>query len=173
MKWRSLTLLPVATLVAPVHATDYLTVAQAQAEFFPGMTLTPAPIVVDDRLADALKDRSGVHEPFDGKNVWRAPDGGFFIVDKVVGKHEMITYAIGLDAHGAVKGIEILTYHETYGYEVRNADWRAQFIGKTSHDPVKLGDDIRNVSGATLSCKHVSQGVKRVLALYELALAKS
>jgi len=29
---------------------------------------------------------------------------------------------------------------------------------------VQLNADIKNVSGATLSCKHVTDGVKRVLA---------
>ncbi|NUO74040.1 MAG: FMN-binding protein [Frateuria sp.] len=173
MKWRALAPLPLAALVAtPAYAADYLTVAQAQAEFFPGQTLVQVPVTVDDALADALLERSGVHERFDPGQVWRSPQGGFFVVDHVVGKHETITFAVALDAHGAVKGVEILSYRETYGYEVRDASWRRQFVGKTSHDPVKLGEDIRNVSGATLSCKHVTQGVKRVLALYDLVLAK-
>jgi len=34
----------------------------------------------------------------------------------------------------------------------------------------KLGSDIKNISGATLSSKHITDGVKRVLAMYELAL---
>jgi len=29
-----------------------------------------------------------------------------------------------------------------------------------------VGQDIRNISGATLSSQHVTQGVKRVLAAY-------
>ena len=37
---------------------------------------------------------------------------------------------------------------------------------------MQLGKDIRNISGATLSCKHITQGVKRVLAVYDLLLAK-
>ena len=34
------------------------------------------------------------------------------------------------------------------------------------HD--KLGDDIRNISGATLSCQHVTEGVQRLSALLEV-----
>jgi FMN-binding domain len=172
MKWQPLLLTPLAALVSPAHATDYLTIAQAQALMLPGQTLKPAPVSLTDDQRDALLDRSGVHEAFDPSRIWRAADGSWFVVDEVVGKHEKITYAVTLDPHGAVKDVEILQYHETYGYEVRNADWRKQFVGKTAHDPLKLGDDIHNVSGATLSCKHVTQGVKRVLALYDLVLAK-
>jgi len=93
-------------------------------------------------------------------------------VDEVVGKHEMITYAVGLTPTGSVQSIEILEYVESYGYEVAEAHWRQQFIGKTASDPVKLNQDIQNIGGATLSCKHLTDGVKRVLALYDLALKK-
>jgi hypothetical protein len=172
MKWQPLLMAPLAALVSPAHATDYLTIPQAQALMLPGQALKPSSVTLTDGQRDALLDRSGVHESFDPSRIWRAADGSWFVVDEVVGKHEKITYAVTLDPHGAVKDVEILQYHETYGYEVRNADWRRQFVGKTSHDPLKLGDDIRNVSGATLLCKHVTQGVKRVLALYDLVLAK-
>jgi Na+-transporting NADH:ubiquinone oxidoreductase subunit NqrC len=62
-----------------------------------------------------------------------------------------------------------MDYRESYGYEIRNVEWRAQFAGKTSAAPLKLENDIQNVSGATLSCRHVTDGVKRVLATYDIA----
>lgn len=57
-----------------------------------------------------------------------------------------------------------------YGYEVAEAQWRKQFIGKTATDPIKLNQDIQNIGGATLSCKHLTDGVKRVAVLYDIAL---
>ena len=39
-------------------------------------------------------------------------------------------------------------------------------IGKTSGSALKVGSDIRNISGATLSCAHVTEGVKRIVAAY-------
>ncbi|MBI1181136.1 MAG: FMN-binding protein, partial [Alphaproteobacteria bacterium] len=102
---------------------------------------------------------------------WRAPDGGWLIVDEVVGKHEFITFAVGIDAAGAVKDIEIMDYRESFGDQVRNAAWRAQFVGKTNESKLKLGKDIQNISGATLSSKHITDGVRRLLATYEIVLA--
>ena len=102
--------------------------------------------------------------------VWKVSGGAWFLVDEVLGKHEYITYALGLSASGAVKQIEILDYRETYGYEVREASWRQQFVGKTASAPLKLDADIRNISGATLSSRHVTEGVTRLLATYEVAL---
>ncbi|KVS41490.1 FMN-binding protein [Burkholderia ubonensis] len=172
MKWMPFAVLPVALAAAPAYAVEYLSVAQAQAAMFPGAALSPVLLKLPDTVRDAMLERSGVHEPFDEKGVWKAPDGGWFVLDKVVGKHEKIAYAVALNANGSVRGIDILSYQETYGAEVRNADWRAQFVGKTSHDAVQLGKDVRNISGATLSCKHITQGVKRVLTLHELVLAR-
>ena len=63
-----------------------------------------------------------------------------------------------------------MQYHESYGYQVRNPEWRKQFVGKTSAAPLKLDQDIKNISGATLSTKHIADGVKRVLATYDVAL---
>jgi len=88
------------------------------------------------------------------------------VLDRVVGKHEFITVAIGINANGTVKGIEIMEYRESYGYEVRDASWRAQFVGKGAGSPLQLGEDIKNISGATLSSKHITDGVKRTLQKY-------
>jgi hypothetical protein len=133
------------------HATVYLSVEQAQQSLFAGASFTPL-------------ERGG------RERVWRVSQGGWFIVDQVLGKHELITYALGIDAQGRARGIEILEYHESHGGEVRDAAWRAQFAGKSAADPLQLDRDIRNISGATLSCRHVTDGVKRLLKLYESEL---
>jgi len=104
------------------------------------------------------------------ERVWRVSTGDWFIVDQVLGKHELITYALGIDPQGRARGIEILEYRESHGGEVRDAAWRAQFAGKSAADPLQLDRDIRNISGATLSCRHVTDGVKRLLKLYESEL---
>jgi hypothetical protein len=54
---------------------------------------------------------------------------------------------------------------------VRLAGWRNQFAGKTAADAVALDRDIRNISGATLSCRHLTEGVHRLLQLYAHVLA--
>ena len=84
-----------------------------------------------------MEDRSSVHEPFKADRIWRTPDGSFFIIDEVIGKHEHIKYAIGINVDGAVREIEIMEYTESYGYEVRNESWRKPFVGKTASMPIK------------------------------------
>jgi len=87
-------------------------------------------------------------------------------LDHVIGKHELIDYVVAISPDGRVAQVEILEYREHYGGQIRQQDWRGQFRGKTANAPLKLGGDIYNISGATLSCRHVTEGVKRVLATY-------
>ena len=77
---------------------------------------------------------------------------------------------MALKADGRLRQIEILDYRETYGYQVRDPAWRAQFVGKTSADPLKFDVEIKNIAGATLSCRHLTEGVKRLLAIYDRVL---
>jgi hypothetical protein len=165
-------LVPAAMIAAPVcaYATQYLTVAQAQQAIFPGAVFTPTLIQISAAQKSEMERRTGVDVRLRDQRVWHVSTGGFFIVDEVVGKHEFITYAAGLNADGSVRQIEVLDYRESYGYEIRNADWRRQFVGKRDGDPVKLDVDIKNIGGATLSCRHITDGVKRLLALYHVAL---
>jgi Na+-transporting NADH:ubiquinone oxidoreductase subunit NqrC len=59
-------------------------------------------------------------------------------------------------------------YRESYGEQVRNPAWRAQFTGKRHGATLALTKDIKNISGATLSSSHITDGVKRLLATYAL-----
>ena len=159
-----------AGAVVPGFANTYLTIEQAQRAIFPGASFTPLKITLTAEQQKNIESRCGVRVRSRELQVWKASGGGWFIVDEVLGKHEYITYALGLGASGAVKQIEILDYRETYGYEVREASWRQQFIGKTASATLKLDADIRNISGATLSSRHITEGVRRLLATYEVVL---
>jgi Na+-translocating ferredoxin:NAD+ oxidoreductase RnfG subunit len=166
-----LILLPL-TLLAPAaaQATTYLSTEQAQALMFPGAALTPDFRKLTDAQAAAIRKDSGVDVLSRVVEAWRAPGGGWFILDRVVGKHEFITFALGLDAAGAVKDVEILDYRESYGDQVRGRAWRAQFLGKRHGAPLMLGRDIQTISGATLSSRHVTDGVRRLLSTWAIVL---
>lgn len=178
--WVRFLAVPVAVFSAAggVHATQYLSVEQAQkAMFGAAAQFERRSVKLEKDAAREIEKISGVKVRMLDVPVWQvSEDGkptGFFFVDEVYGKHEFITYAVALDADGRVRQIEILDYRETYGYQVREPAWRAQFVGKTLADPLKLETDIQNISGATLSCRHVTEGVKRVLAIHERMLRKS
>ncbi len=156
--------------VLPSYAVTYLTVEQAQQAIFPGAKLTSANVKLSDAQRKAIEKASKVRVRSPEQKVWKVEGGGWFILDEVLGKHEFITYAVGLNADGSVKQIEVMDYRETYGYEIRNQKWREQFVGKTSQSKLKLDDDIKNITGATLSSRHLTDGVKRLLSFYDLVL---
>ena len=162
--------MPLTALVAPAFAVTYLSTEQAQQAIFPGKTFTAAPVKLTPAQRKIIEQQSRVRVLHDDQQVWRVSGGGWLIVDEVIGKHEYITYALGLNADGSVRGIEIMEYRESYGGEVRNAKWRAQFTGKTKAAPLELDKDIQNISGATLSSRHVTDGVRRLLAFHNVAL---
>jgi FMN-binding domain len=149
-KW--MTLIPPAALVISVssaaYAVQYLTIPQAQKHAFPSAT----------NFAVIQADR-----------IWRAEAGGrtvgFFIFDRVIGKHLYIDYSVALDPGGRIRQVDILQYRESYGGEIRGPSWLAQFVGKTGASPLQVGTDIRNISGATLSSHHVAEGVKRIMTI--------
>jgi Na+-translocating ferredoxin:NAD+ oxidoreductase RnfG subunit len=166
-----ISLIPLAALVAcaPAQALVYMSVEQAQQLMFQGQTLTAMPLLMSAADIAAIQRDSGVKVYPGSLRAWKA-DNGYFFVDAVIGKHDLITYAVALDADGKIRQTEILEYREAYGGEVRNARWRAQFTGRKHGDPVSIGRDIQNISGATLSCEHVTDGIRRLLATYAIVI---
>lgn len=166
-------LLPIAAFVQTTFAADYLTVAEAQKILFPAADHfeKKATELTDEQL-DQIKEQSGVRQRAVKPEIWLAHVKkeivGWMMVDSVIGKHEFITYAAALSPDGKVLGVEILSYRESHGGEVRRPEWRAKFKGKTLSDPFKLDEDVPNISGATLSCRNVLDGVKRLLVLQKV-----
>lgn len=165
-------LLPLGLAAVPAYhaawATQYLSVAEAQRAAFAQADEFRALPPIDAATAAALGAPGWSPQLFEAR-----ADGtrlGWLLVDRVIGKSELITYALALDAAGTVHSLEILEYRETHGGEVRLPAWRKQFVGKSAQDPVRLDQDIKNISGATLSCRHVTEGVHRLLELYPRVL---
>ena len=157
------------------YAAQYMSLEQAQALIFPNAKeFIAAPVTLTPDQVARIERQSGVAIRFPQQQVWRArAEGkllGWFIVDQVIGKHELITYAAGINLDGSLRQFQILEYREAYGSQIRYTNWRDQFVGKTAADKLELDTDIINISGATMSCRHVTEGIKRLLVFYQVAL---
>ncbi|MBS0447069.1 MAG: FMN-binding protein [Proteobacteria bacterium] len=164
-----------ASVLAPTsaHAIDYLTAEQAAKLIFPDADAFEArPLTLNAAQLQQL-DAQGVKARSASWRVQVAKRGGaelgVVVYDAVVGKVELIDYAVGIALDGSVKQVEILSYRESHGFEVRLPAWRKQFVGKGVGAPIRIGDDIDNISGATLSCTHVTDGVRRIVAVVAVA----
>lgn len=160
--------------VAPCQATDYLTIEQVQKIQFPSATeFKVAHVVFTDEQRSRIEAQSGIPVTIRAQKIWRVFGSqnevlGWFVVDYVIGKHLLIDYAVAIDAERRVKDVEVLSYRESYGGEIRSRSWRDQFYGKSKDSPITLNQDVTNIGGATLSSRHVTEGIKRILATIDV-----
>ena len=118
-----------------------------------------------------IEERIGWKFPEDSFEVYIGETGvqvdGYALVQNTIGKHKPMTYMVGVDAQGRVSNVELLVFREARGSEVRTKRFNVQYEGKTASDPVRINKDIINISGATMSVRSMSAGIKRVLVLVD------
>ncbi len=153
-----------------VHHSD----AEALALAFPEATRIEQRVVtldeagrarVSEQLGYAARDRSVVlREAFRGETLL-----GRALVLEEIGKTLPFRFLVAITPEGKVDQVLLLAYREPRGYEIEREAFRAQYQGKALADPIRRGEDIRNVTGATLSVDSLSRGVRRALALCGVA----
>jgi len=168
--------LAAAAPVPVVIAAEYVTVEGAQKALFPQAEhFTEVALSLSPTQHEQVAALAGPQPPHRSLRVFKALHGdelaGYVFIDEVIGKEDFITYAIGVDAHGRLSAPEVLSYRESHGGEIRNAAWRQQFAGRHGLDQLHVQTDIKNIAGATLSCEHVTEGVRWIAALWQVALA--
>jgi hypothetical protein len=177
---RYLPLIPLAAgaVCAPVFATQYLNVEQAQKLMFPDASaFREQNVVLSLAQMQQVEKLAGLPARSVNWRVFGAYKGdallGFMVLDDVIGKFELISYAVGLNADATVRQVEVLTYRESHGGEIRTPAWRKQFVGKSAAGGgLAIGEGIANISGATLSCTHLTDGVRRIAAIAQVVLKK-
>lgn len=98
---------------------------------------------------------------------------GYAVDHSVKGKWGLIHYILLINADGAVENLMVLEYGERRGKPVAKRRFLKQFFGKTIKNRIKLKKDIRGVSGATISSKGVTNGVKKLLHVHNEFYLKS
>lgn len=178
MRYVPLIILGACAVTAPVFATQYLSPEQAQKLMFPEAdTFRVQPLTLDGTQLRQVEQVAGLSARLVQWRVVGAYKGnsllGYMVLDEVIGKFELIFYAVSLNPDATVRQVEILTYRESHGGEIRLPAWRRQFMGKSARSgDLKIGAGINNISGATLSCTHVTDGVRRIAAVAQVALVK-
>lgn len=90
---------------------------------------------------------------------------GYSIVSDVVSRSGPFKIHVLLDKQHVVKRATVISYPWTHGREVGRRSFTSQFEGKGPKDAVELDNDIDAVSGATLSCNAMTQGVREAIKL--------
>lgn len=120
---------------------------------------------------ELIEQRIGWRFPEESFEVYIGETGdkvdGYAVLHNTIGKHKHMTYMVGVDASGQCTNVELLIFREAKGSEVGKKRFNSQYEGKTISDPIRINKDIINISGATMSVRSISAGVKRVLVLID------
>jgi electron transport complex protein RnfG len=150
----------------------YFTPRDLLADFFrSSQAVTFKKIPLADADKQRLQHRLGYALPKPSYTFYVATTGGhvdgYAFLDEEKGEHLPITFAVKLSPDGKVVRQEIVVYREARGDEVRDDQFRAQFVGKSARDAIVAGQDIVAVSGATISSRAMAVGVKRAVVLFD------
>lgn len=78
-------------------------------------------------------------------------------------------FMVVLRPDGSVSDVEILAFYEPLEY-LPTSSWYDRFTGKARDDRLRVGRDVDAVTGATLSARAATEGVRRMLAYYQVLL---
>jgi hypothetical protein len=120
---------------------------------------------------ELIEQRIGWKFPEESFEVYIGETGdkvdGYAMIHNTIGKYKHMTYMVGVDAEGRCTDVELLVFRDAKGSEVGRKRFNVQYDGKTVFDPIRINKDIINISGATMSVRSMSAGVKRVLVLVD------
>lgn len=163
---------------APALAEIYLTKKEALA-----LAFAKADRFEEDMLiaGDSLRKQSAQLLPFRDPeriiSITKAYQGskfvGYAIFGDVIGKVQPISYLLALNPDKSIRQIEIMAYRESHGGEIRHPKFRSQYVGRRYSEQLRLGNQIENIAGATLSCRNLTDDVRFYLFYLERLLPES
>ena len=86
----------------------------------------------------------------------------YIFLDQAKGRHELFTFIVLFTPKLEIDLISVIEYNEVHGYEIASKKWLAKFKGiNLQSKPQIKGVDA--ISGATMSCKSIKDGIGKVL----------
>lgn len=93
---------------------------------------------------------------------------GYAYEDTVVGKWGPIHYLVGLSPDGVIEEVMVLDYYEIRGKPAAKRRFLKQYRGKDTGDPIRLRKDIDGVTGATITSRSLTDGVRKTVHAFSL-----
>lgn len=90
---------------------------------------------------------------------------GAMVIGNEIGRSYPITFMVVINPDGMVKDVEVMVYREPHGWEVRFESFLSQFFGRNADNRF---DNIHGITGATLSVRSMTRGVKKAVAEYQV-----
>lgn len=78
------------------------------------------------------------------------------------GYEEPIETLVGMDTAGKLRGVEVISHREPYGYfSIDVPEFAEQFEGKNILERFRVGDDIDGVSTATITVSSATRAIRK------------
>jgi Na+-translocating ferredoxin:NAD+ oxidoreductase RnfG subunit len=129
-------------------------------EVFPSATEVAEVSMNGGTGTSAGSDKTVVSEIRDASKLF-----GYLVETQVRGRSGPFRIAVLLDDRLVVKRATVVSYPWSHGRGVGKRSFTRQFEGKGPGDAIEIGKDIDAVTGATISCRAMAQGVRQSLGL--------
>jgi hypothetical protein len=152
-----------------------MTQQQALAYYFPVGTIQRKTVFLSDPQVEAIQRQAKVRVDskvvtyYVGKTPAGMPAYAFFDTHIVRTMPETFMAVIRPDS--TVGAVEVLAFYEPEDY-LPPARWLSLLVDSRLTDELRLNRGVRNISGATLSAQAITNGVRRLLATFEVAIPK-
>jgi hypothetical protein len=163
-------------MITPSSAQVFSTQQQALDRAFPKpQTIERQTLFLDGKQVEAIqklaraKLESKIVTYYVGKDGEKIAGYAFFATDIV--RTKAATYMAVVNPDSAVRFVEILAFYEPMDY-FPMPRWLDLFRSKLLNDNLWPRRDIHNITGATLTTQAITQGVRRMLAIFQVAVPK-
>ncbi|MCZ6777818.1 MAG: FMN-binding protein [Acidobacteria bacterium] len=176
--WGARVLLAAGTLVLAAVPATWARVYATQQEAL--ARLLPPPATIERHIAYLTEEQARRVEELSGESLQGhvVPYYVGRVEEKVIGyaftdSHlvrtlpESVLFA--LDDAGRIRSTEILSFDEPSEY-LPSPRWLKQFEQQALDDRLSLKQDIRTLTGATISSRVVTEAARRVLALFQVII---
>lgn len=157
-------------IMSGAHAKTFLTMDEALASVYPDAEVVRTTVYLTDaqqrhieKVAGSRLTSSIVH-PYEVRRNGERVAVVFFDAHRVRTLPQ--TLMVALDAQGVVEAVRVLVFAEPEEY-LAPSGWIAQFTGKALTDELQLERGIDGITGATLTARATTQGVRRLAAVFQ------
>ncbi len=173
-KLNKVALVTVFSMLACVaFAADSMTEPEALKALFPDATFKSEVKTLTDAQVKDIGEKSGLEvdvasEKTQNVNIAYVNNKvvGYVIEETTKGKWGNIVFMTAINPNGSVKEVVVLASNEKKGKPVTQPHFLNQFVGKTLADKLEVKKDIQGISGATISSRAMTKGVKKVLNVF-------
>lgn len=166
--------LAAALAAGPAAAKVFLARKEAVAAALPGAESVQArDVFLTDAQKAEVERASGLALDSAMITIYTGTTGGrvsgYALFDTHVVRTQPETFVVSLDPSGRVTGLFVCAFHEPLDY-LPHDRWLQQFKGRDGARPLRVGNEIAGITGATLTARAVAGGVRRALAIFKVCM---